>query len=174
MKTLGSISESGWSEDGDEFNPETKNENWDGDEKDEKDWFLEAFLVGYRKEKDRRQRLKAEKAEREKKAMDNKKIENERRREEREKFENKMMMELDYVRKTLETLKEEEGMLRLEVEELRRNIKEEKVVRVIVEIVNSADKTKEVNVCQVRSSEVKDEIKDVTLAQPNTVQYNTL
>ena len=38
--------------------------------------------MSYRKEKDRRQRLKSEKEEREKKAMDRNKIENEWRREE--------------------------------------------------------------------------------------------
>ena len=60
--------------------------------------------MSYRKEKDRRQRLKSEKEEREKKAMYRKKIENEWRREEREKFENSMMIELNCLNKTLETV----------------------------------------------------------------------
>ena len=57
--------------------------------------------------------------------MDRKKIENEWRREEREKFENSMMMELNCLNKTLETVQKEERKLRLEVEELRKKIKEE-------------------------------------------------
>ena len=58
-----------WLEDGDENISETKVENEDVSEEDEKDWFLEAFLVGYRTEKDRRKRVGAEKKEREKKAV---------------------------------------------------------------------------------------------------------
>ena len=58
--------------------------------------------------------------------MDRKKIENEWRREEREKFENSMMMELNCLNKTLETVQKEERKLRLEVEELGKKIKEEK------------------------------------------------
>ena len=104
MKRMGSVSESIWREDGKEIYSEMNTKNGDGSKKDEKDWFLEAFLVSYRKEKDRRQRLKSEKEEREKKAMDRKKIENEWRREEREKFENSMMMELNCLNKTLETV----------------------------------------------------------------------
>ena len=81
--------------------------------------------MGYRKEKDRRQRLNSAKEEREKKAMDRKKIEEEWRREEREKLENRMMGELIGVKKTLETVREEGKKLRLEIEELRKEVKEE-------------------------------------------------
>ena len=80
MKALGSVSESKWREDGGEIVSETKIKNENGNKKGEKDWFLEAFLVGYRGAKDRRQRLKARKEEREKKAVDREKIEMERRR----------------------------------------------------------------------------------------------
>ena len=45
-----------WLEDDDENISETKVESEDVSEEDEKDWFLEAFLVGYRIEKDRRKR----------------------------------------------------------------------------------------------------------------------
>ena len=77
MKTLGSVSDFNWLEDGEGDISETKTKNEEESEKDEKDWFLEAFLVGYRMEKDRRQRLKAEKEEREKKAVAREKIGNE-------------------------------------------------------------------------------------------------
>ena len=60
-----------------------KTENEDGNKEGEKDWFLEAFLVGYRKEKDRRQRLRAASEEKEKKAMNRKKLEDETRKEEK-------------------------------------------------------------------------------------------
>ena len=69
-----------WLEDGDGNFSETKVENEDVSEDDEKDWFLEAFLVGYRTEKDRRKRVGAEKEERKKRAVAREKIENEQRR----------------------------------------------------------------------------------------------
>ena len=48
---------------------ETKEKNDEESEEVDRDWFLEAFLVGYRMEKDRRQRMEAENEEREKKAI---------------------------------------------------------------------------------------------------------
>ena len=103
---------------------DTKITGNDGNKEGEKDWFLEAFLVGYRKEKDRRQRLNSAKEEREKKAMDRKKIEEEWRREERKKLENRMMGELIRMKKTLVTVREEGKKLRLKIEELRKEVKE--------------------------------------------------
>ena len=76
-----------WLKDGDENISETKVENEDVSEEDEKDWFLEAFLVGYRTEKDRRKRLGAEKEERKKREVPREKYEKERRREEKVNFE---------------------------------------------------------------------------------------
>ena len=89
-RTMVSVSESDWCKNGRRIISEKKTGNDYGNKEGEKDWFLEAFLVGYRKEKDRRQRLKSAKEEREKKAMHRKKIEEEWRREEREKVENRM------------------------------------------------------------------------------------
>ena len=66
-----------WLEDDDENISETKVESEDVSEEDEKDWFLEAFLVGYRTEKDRRKRVGAEKEERKKRAVAREKIEKE-------------------------------------------------------------------------------------------------
>ena len=125
-----------WLEDGDGNFSETKVENEDVSEDDEKDWFLEAFLVGYKTEKDRRKRVGAEKEERKKRAVAREKIEKERRREERENFENRLVMELKDMRNTLETVKEEKRKLRQEVEELRKLVREEKIVKVVVEIIN--------------------------------------
>ena len=118
-------------------------------EDDEKDWFLEAFLIGYKTEKDRRKRLGAEKEERKKREVAREKYEKERRREERVNFENKLMEELKDMKNTLETMKEEEGKLRQEVEELRKSMKEEKIVRIVVEIRNGADKVTEVDIPQI-------------------------
>ena len=135
-----------WLEDDDENISETKEKNDEESEEVDRDWFLEAFLVGYRMEKERRQRMEAEVEEREKKAIAEKKIEKERRREERENFEMCLMKELKCLRNTIETMKEEEVRLRLEIEELKKSSKEENTVKVIVEIVNRDDKTKEVNI----------------------------
>ena len=135
-----------WLEDGERDVSELEEKNDDESEEVDRDWFLEAFLVGYRMEKDRRKRMGAEKEEREKKVLAKKMIEKERRREERENFEKSLMKELIDMRKTLETVKEEEEKLRLEVEELKESNKEEKIVRVIVEIRNGDDKMKEVNI----------------------------
>ena len=133
-----------WLEDDDENISETKEKNDEESEEVDRDWFLEAFLVGYRMEKERRQRMEAEVEEREKKAIAEKKIEKERRREERENFEMCLMKELKCLRNTIETMKEEEERLRLEIEELKKSSKEENTVKVIVEIVNREDKMKEV------------------------------
>ena len=144
-----------WLEDGDENISETKVENEDVSEEDEKDWFLEAFLVGYRTEKDRRKRVGAEKEERKKRAIAREKIEKERRREERENFENRLVMELKDMRNTLETVKEEKRKLRQEVEELRKSVREEKIVRVVVEIINGA---KEDDISQVVSKVIPTQV----------------
>ena len=140
-----------WLEDGDENISETKVESEDVSEEDEKDWFLEAFLVGYRTEKDRRKRVGAEKEERKKRAVARERMEKERSREERENFEKRLMMELEDMRNTLEIVMEEKRKLRQEVEELRKSVKEEKIVRVVVEIINGADKMKEDDISQVVS-----------------------
>ena len=153
-----------WLEDGDGNFSETKVENEDVSEDDEKDWFLEAFLVGYKTEKDRRKRVGAEKEERKKRAVAREKIEKERRREERENFENRLVMELKDMRNTLETVKEEKRKLRQEVEELRKSVREEKIVRVVVEIVNRADKVKEDDISQVVSSVIPTQ---VSVPSPN-------
>ena len=137
---------------------ETKTTENDGNKEEEKDWFLEAFLVGYRKEKDRRQRLNSVKEEREKKAMDRKKTEEEWRREERSKFENKMMGELIRMKKTLVTVREEGKKLRLKIEELRKEVKEERLVKVIAEKINRVGKVKEANGHKARISEMKEEL----------------
>ena len=129
-------------------------ENFDANEDDEKDWFLEAFLIGYKTEKDRRKRLGAEKEERKKREVAREKFEKDRRREERAKFENKLMEELKELRNTIEAMKEEEGKLRQEVEELRKSVKEEKIVRVVVEIRNGDDKMTEAGIPQVDSNMV--------------------
>ena len=121
-------------------------------EEDEKDWFLEAFLVGYRMEKDRRKRLGAEKEERKKKEVAREKYEKERRREERVNFENKLMEELKDMKNTLETMEVEERKLRQEVEEMRRSMKEEKIVKIVVEIRNGDDKVTELDIPQILSS----------------------
>ena len=55
-------------------------------------------------------------------------------------------------------MKEEEGKLRQEVEELRKSIKEEKIVRVVVEIRNGADKMIEVGIPQVDSNMVPTQV----------------
>ena len=107
-------------------------ENFDANE-DEKDWFLEAFLIGYKTEKDRRKRLGAEKEERKKKEVAREKYEKERRREERVNFENKLMEELKDMKNTLETMEVEDRKLRQEVEEMRRSMKEEKIVKIVVD-----------------------------------------
>ena len=52
------------------------------------------------------------------------------------------------MRNTLETVKEEKRKLRQEVEELRKSVREEKIVRVVVEIINGA---KEDDISQVVS-----------------------
>ena len=153
---LVSVSESDCREDGKKIFSEMKDENEDGNKEGEKDWFLEAFLVGYRKEKDRRQRLKSAKEEREKKAMHRKKMEEEWRREEREKVENRMMGELISVKKTLEKVREEGKKLRLEIEELR---KEEGLVKWIAELIKRMGKENVVNDYQVRNSGTIDELK---------------
>ena len=170
---LASVSESGRCEDGTTISLETKIENEDENKEGEKDWFLEAFVVGYRKEKDRRQRLKAAKEEREKKAMDRKKLEEDSRKEEKEKFEKRMIGELINMKETLETLKEEEKRLRLEIEELRREVKEERPVKVIVEMKNRVGRIQGVSSPQVNDSDMKQEVKDVTLAQQDNTQHNT-
>ena len=171
MKALGSVSEPKWREDGAGKNSETRIED-----ENEKDWFLEGFLVGYRKEKDRRekdrkQRIKAVEEERKKKEIDSEKIVMEWGREEREKFENRMMEELNGMKKTLETVKEEAMKLRLEVKELRKEVEEEKLANEIVEATNGRRKMQEVNGPQVRENVMEKELKDVTLARHNT-QYN--
>ena len=130
-------------------NSQSNVENFDANEDDEKDWFLEAFLIGYKTEKDSRKRLGAEKEERKKREVAREKYEKERRREERVNFENKLMEELKDMRNTLETMKEEEGKLRQEVEELRMSIKEEKIVRIVVEIRNGDDQMIEVDILQI-------------------------
>ena len=79
-------SQCNWLNNGESDVSETKEKNDEESEEVDRDWFLEAFLVGYRMEKDRRQRMEAEMEEREKKAIAEKKIEKERRREERENF----------------------------------------------------------------------------------------
>ena len=137
-------SQCNWLNNGESDVSETKEKNDKESEEVDRDWFLEAFLVGYRMEKDRRQRMEAEKEEREKKALAKKMIEKERRREERENFEMCLMKELKCLRNTIETMKEEEVRLRLEIEELKKSSKEENTVKVIVEIVNGEDKMKEV------------------------------
>ena len=147
-----------WLEDGDENISETKVENEDVSEEDEKDWFLEAFLVGYRTEKDRRKRVGAEKEERKKRAVAREKMEKERSREERENFEKRLMMELKDMRNTLEIVMEEKRKLRQEVEELKKSVKEEKIVRVVVEIINGADKMKEDGISQVVSSVIPTQV----------------
>ena len=147
-----------WLEDGDENISETKVENEDVSEEDEKDWFLEAFLVGYRTEKDRRKRVGAEKEERKKREVARERFEKDRRREERAKFENKLMEELKELRNTIEAMKEEEGKLRQEVEELRKSVKEEKIVRVVVEIRNGDDKMIEAGIPQVDSNMVPTQV----------------
>ena len=124
-------------------------ENFDANEDDEKDWFLEAFLIGYKTEKDRRKRLGAEKEERKKKEVAREKYEKERRREERVNFENKLMEELKDMKNTLETMEVEERKLRQEVEEMRRSMKEEKIVKIVVEIRNGDDKVTEVDIPQI-------------------------
>ena len=50
-----------WLEDGERDVSESKEKNDDESEEADRDWFLEAFLVGYRMEKDRRKRMGAEK-----------------------------------------------------------------------------------------------------------------
>ena len=149
-----------WLEDDDENISETKVESEDVSEEDEKDWFLEAFLVGYRTEKDRRKRVGAEKEERKKRAVARERMEKERSREERENFEKRLMMELKDMRNTLEIVMEEKRKLRQEVEELRKSVKEEKIVRVVVEIVNRADKVKEDDISQVVSSVIPTQVSD--------------
>ena len=72
-----------WLEDGERDVSESKEKNDDESEEADRDWFLEAFLVGYRMEKDRRKRMGAKKEEREKKAMAEKK----KKRNEEEKRE---------------------------------------------------------------------------------------
>ena len=109
----------------------------------------------------------AEKEEREKKALAKKMIEKEQRREERENFEKSLMKELIGMRKTLETVKEEEEKLRLEVEELKKSNKEDKIVRVIVEIRNGDDKMKEVDISQVSSGVISTVPTQVTVPSPN-------
>ena len=138
------ISQCNWLNNGESDVSETKEKNDEESEEVDRDWFLEAFLVGYRMEKDRRQRMEAEMEEREKKAIAEKKIEKEQRREERENFEMCLMKELKCLRNTIETMKEEEVRLRLEIEELKKSSREENTVKVIVEIVNGEDKMKEV------------------------------
>ena len=125
MKALGSVSETEWREDAGK-NSETRIVDVS-----EKDWFLEGFLVGYRKEKDRqekdrKQRMKTLEEERKKKEIDSEKIVTEWKREERERFDNKMMEDLNGMKKTLETVMEEAMKLRLEVKELKNEIEEGK------------------------------------------------
>ena len=150
-----------------------KIENEDEDKEDEKDWFLEAFLVGYRKEKDRRRRLRAASEEKEKKAMNRKKLEDEMRKEEKEKFEEEIVGKLNNIKETLDTLKGEERKLRLEIEELRREVKEERPVKVIVEIKNGVGRIQGVSGPQVNDSYMNQEVKDVTLVQQDNTQHKT-
>ena len=88
-----------------------------------------------------------------------------------------MMEELNSMKKTLETVKKEAMKLRLEVKELRTETKEEKLAKEIVEATYGGGKMQEVSGPQVRENVMKEEIKDVALAQHNTVQnimhYNT-
>ena len=79
-------------------------------------------------------------------------------REERENFEKRLMMELKDMRNTLEIVMEEKRKLRQEVEELRKSVKEEKIVRVVVEIINGADKMKEDGISQVVSSVIPTQV----------------
>ena len=84
--------------------------------------------------------------------------------EKKEKSSKILMKELKDMRNTLETVKEEEGRLRQKVEELSKSIKEEKIVRVVVEIRNGADKIKEVGIPQVVSSVIPTQ---VSVPSPN-------
>ena len=132
-------------ENGGEIISETENKNEHEDKEAEKDLFLQAFLIGYKKEKDRRQRINAAREEREKKEIDKRRIDEEWRREEREEFENRMMKEMVNVKRTLEARGEEEKKLRVEIEELRKESKEGGLVKVIVEIVGGVGSVKEIN-----------------------------
>ena len=177
MKTLGSVSETDWREDAGE-NSETRIVDVS-----EKDWFLEGFLVGYRKEKDRRekdrkQRIKALEEERKKKEIDSEKILTEWKREEREKFDNKMREDLNDMKKTLGTVMEEAMKLRLEVKELKNEIKERKLSPAL-DLAPAPCPAPDLAPAspQVKENVLKEEFNDVTLAQHNTVQniiqYNT-
>ena len=62
------------------------------------------------------------------------------------------------MRNTLEAVKEEKRKLRQEVEELRKSVKEEKIVRVVVEIINGGEKMKEDDISQVVSSVIPTQV----------------
>ena len=63
---------------------ETKFGNENGRVKDESDWFLKGFLVGYRREKDRMHRLRIEQEERVKRELEMRKEEKKWKSEVRE------------------------------------------------------------------------------------------
>ena len=60
--------------------------------------------------------------------------------------------------------------LRLEVKKLKKEVEKEKLANEIVEAINGDGKMQEVNGPQVRENVMEKELKDVTLAQHNTVQ----
>ena len=96
MKALGSISEYNWCEDGEGvFSSETKSRNENGSEEEENDWYLKGFLVGYRREKNRRHRLMIDQEERAKKECEMRREEKEWRREVRDMIEKEMKKTLD-------------------------------------------------------------------------------
>ena len=136
--------------------------------------WLEGFIVGRRTEVNRRNRVKAEQEERARIALERKKIEKEWEREKRDNIVIDMRKELEYMKQTLVSGREERRKLRLEVEELKRKPKEERTVKVIVVLTNDVSKGKVDSSPHHSISGMKKDITDVTLAQPNPIQLQSL
>ena len=134
MKALGSISDYNWCKDGGEVISETRPDDGNGSKEDERDLFLEGFLTGYRIERSRRYRLRAEYEEKTKKESKTKKEEKEWRREIREIIEKELEKKLDSLKRTIESECEERRKLKLENDELRKKLEEERVAKEKVEM----------------------------------------
>ena len=68
------------------------------------------------------------------------------------------MGELIRMKKTLVTVREEGKKLRLKIEELRKEVREERLAKVIAEKINRVSKVKEANSHEARVSEMKEEL----------------
>ena len=99
-----------------------------------------------------------------------KKEEREWRREERDKIEKELNNELDGLRWTIESVKEDGRKLKLEIEDLRKKFEEERFVKDMVGMTNGLIEEKVNSASQESNTEMSDKIRDISLAQPSLAQ----